>query len=269
METTFSREFKKTFLLAFTKELILHFEKKEIVKLQEILVSEQRKKEEIHLLEKEVTLLKEIISSEEQRKTKKLHIIEQEPIKKELLIKKEVPVKRLNELPQQMSPMLEKKIAVAQIKQVTKQIAPKLPVVKQRMERLTIPETKLPSHLEYLKPTLVDNKTQIDWEKLNPLIKDNAVRVIEVNPNEKVKVSGSMGRKSTNLTFNTEEINQIINKFAYLSRIPASEGVYKVVVENLIFFAVISSMVGSRFVIQKIQQQPAENIPQTNMQRRV
>jgi len=275
METAFSKEFKKTVLLAFTRELILHSEKKEIVQLQDILITEQRKKEEIHFLEKEIILLKEIISSEEQRKHKKLHFLEREaPVKKEFITRKEIPVRKINDLPQQMSPILEKKIAVAQIRQITKQIVPPKEQVqkkiapKPKMERLTIPEARLPQYLEYLKPTLVSNKTEIDWEKLNPLIRDNAVRVIEANPDEKVKVSGSMGRKSTNIIFNAQEIDEIINKFASLSRIPASEGVYKVVVENLIFFAVISNVVGSRFVIQKMQPQQVQNAPQTNLQRK-
>jgi hypothetical protein len=239
MEKTFSNEFKKRFLLAFTRELILHSAKGEIIQLQNIIISEEKNKE-IPPAEKETTVKGEFIG-------------------------------RVSEFPvqaQKQITLAEKKIAVAPIKPMIQQVSKptgvlvkQKPVIQKPRGRLRIPEARLPPHLEYLKPTLAEIKNVTDWEKLNPLIRDKAVRVIEVNPNEKIKVSGSMGERLTNITLNSEEINEIINKFSYISKIPVSEGVYKVVVENLIFFAVISSVVGSRFVIQKIQPLPANIYP--------
>jgi hypothetical protein len=256
METTFSNDFKKRFLLTFTKELIIHSEKREITDLQKIISSEENKTKEIPRFKKEVIIKKEI------------------PITKKELIKKEIPVKKLipKPIPEEV-PVPEEKISIFPLKMRTHPIPEPVPeepveeeqeqpvqkqIPKPKMGKLKVPETQLPPHLAYLKPSLTENKTLTDWEKLNPLIRDNAVRTIEVNPDQKVRVSGSMGERTTSIILNSEEVNEIINKFAYVSRIPVSEGVYKVVVENLIFFAVISNVVGSRFVIQKIQQQ--ENV---------
>ena len=117
----------------------------------------------------------------------------------------------------------------------------------------------MPSHLEYLRPVPGPN-VEIDLSKINPLIKDPAVRIIEGNPNERVIVNGSMGTRPTSILLNKEDIDQIINKFSETAKIPVNEGIYKVVVGNLILSAVISEVVGSRFVIRKIilpREQPA------------
>jgi hypothetical protein len=231
MENTFSEEFKKKFLFAFTRELIIHSQKKEFTALQEI-ISKKTIEEEV-IQPKEIITPAQIGRIPEITGEEKIAVVPLKPIIQHL----EVPPKQI----QRPAPQRPKKIPL------------------QKRGRLYIPETRMPANLEYLKPTYVENKTTTDWERLNPLIKDNAIKIIEVIPDEKIRISGSMGEKTVNIILNTEEVNEIINKFAYVSRIPASEGVYKVVVENLIFFAVISGVVGSRFVIQKIQPVPAPN----------
>jgi hypothetical protein len=116
---------------------------------------------------------------------------------------------------------------------------------------LFIPESKLPEHLQYLKPMPTPG-VEIDLWKLNPLIKDRAIRVIEVNPDEKVVVTGTMGTKTTDIILNKEDIDRVINEFAKTSKIPIEEGIYRVVVGNLIFSAVISEVIGSKFMIRKM-----------------
>jgi hypothetical protein len=123
---------------------------------------------------------------------------------------------------------------------------------------LFIPESKLPEHLEYLKP-MPTAGVEIDLWKLNPVIKDRAVRVIEVNPDEKVIVTGAMGTKPTNIILNKEDIDRVINEFSKASKIPVEEGVYRVVVGNLILSAVISEVIGSKFIIRKMTVPPKQN----------
>jgi hypothetical protein len=251
METTFSDDFKKRFLLTFTKELILHSKKREIIALQNIITSqEETKRREISQFNKEITVSETSIpirkTSEPQRQIQQLIV--------------ENPEKRISVVP--LRPMTHPIPEAVKEEQSVQKPAPVPQAPAPKMARLRIPETPLPPHLAYVRPTLTENKTKTDWEKLNPLIQDNAIRTIEVNPDQKIIVSGSMGERTTNIILNSEEINEIINKFAYVSKIPVSEGVYKVVVENLIFFAVISNVVGSRFIIQKIQPQPENIYPQ-------
>jgi len=121
----------------------------------------------------------------------------------------------------------------------------------------------LPPHLGYLKP--IPTNVEIDLGKLNPLIKDSAVRILEVNPEEKVRVTGTMGTRVTGIILTKEEIDGIIEKFAIASKIPVEEGIYRVVVGKLIMAAIISEVIGSRFIIRKIM--PTINRPYPTMQR--
>jgi hypothetical protein len=195
-----------------------------------------------HSKNKDIANLQRIIELEESKRKEKIPSafqIEKVPLpkklKQEISMSEKVPVK----IP-----------AVKKLKQVTRHIT---------HSSLIIPEPKLPSHLEYLRPVATLG-VEIDLSKINPLIKDPAVRAIEGNPDEKVIVNGAMGTKPTNIILNKEDINRIINKFSEVSKIPVNEGIYRVVVGNLNLSAVISEIVGSRFVIKKIivpQEQPA------------
>lgn len=114
-------------------------------------------------------------------------------------------------------------------------------------------ENALPPHLEYLKPTKSEYKVDLDLKKLNSLIQDQKVKVIECEgENEKIVVTGSMGRKPTPIFLSSEEINEIINIFSNISKIPVSAGLFKVTVGHLEFSAMISQTISSRFIIRKI-----------------
>lgn len=117
--------------------------------------------------------------------------------------------------------------------------------------KLFIPESKLPEHLEYLKP-MPTAGVEIDLWKLNPLIKDPAVRVIEVNPDEKVVVTGKMGTKPTGIILNKEDINRVISEFSKVSKIPIEEGIYRVAIGNLVLSSIVSEVIGSKFIIKKM-----------------
>ena len=175
MNETYSEDFKKIFLLAFTKELIKHSQNKDIANLQKIVELEESKR-------------KEKIPSTFQ--------VEYTPAPKKLAL---VPEKKI---PQ--------KIPVTRIKPLTRHIV---------RPALIIPEPKLPSHLEYLRPVPTSG-VEIDLLKINPLIKDPSVRVIEGNPDEQVVVSGGIGTKPTSIVLSKEDIDAIIDKFSKASKIP-------------------------------------------------
>ncbi len=222
MEETSSSEFKKFFLLTFTQELIKHSEKREIIRLQNIINFEEHRKKEKSLLP--------------------LPPIPEPPLKKEtqkLGVKKEIAPKKIPPRPR-TQPLVR-------------------PIEK---PMIVIPEPKLPEHLRYLRPVAA-KEIEIDLGKLNPLIRDRAVRIIEANPGEKVKVTGTMGTQPTGIILSKEEIDDIINKFSEKSKIPTTEGVYRVIVGNLSLSAVISNVVGSKFVIKKIIAPPPQQ-PQMN-----
>ena len=116
---------------------------------------------------------------------------------------------------------------------------------------LIVPEEKLPQHLEYLNP--VPTGSDVDVGKLNSLVRDPMVKVIECpGPDGNITVSGTMGMKSTGITLSRDEISDIIDRFSKASKIPVHEGVFKVVVGRIIFLAIVSEIIGSRFTIKKM-----------------
>lgn len=227
MKGTFSNDFKKFFLIRFTEELIRHSGKSDLIKLQKIIELKEK--------EKPIFVKREFVPEEK------------------IVFKKEIPEKEF-----------EKKIPVKPLAKPIKKIT-RLREIR-RPPLFLMQEPKLPEHLKYLRPMPTAGIT-IDLFKLNPLIKDPAVRIIEVNPDEKVMVSGAMGTKPTNIFLNKDDIDRVIKKFSEVSKIPIGEGVYRVIAGNLILSAIISEVVGSKFIIKKMtyptgrQQTPSNVFP--------
>tara|TARA_Y100000310_G_scaffold329755_1_gene400189 strand:- start:1704 stop:2336 length:633 start_codon:yes stop_codon:yes gene_type:complete len=139
----------------------------------------------------------------------------------------------------------------------------KIPIPKPRyfaprrgqLPPLIVPKQQLPPRLQYLKPS--QNTIEIDLDKLNPLMKDPLVKEIECfGAMKNIVVSGAMGRKKTDVKLSREEIEEVIKKFSEATKIPISEGVYKVVAGKLVFSAVISNIVSSKFTIKKMVYNP-------------
>ncbi len=186
-------------------------------------------------------------------------------------LKEEERKEKFFHLKEEFAPKVERTISMRKISLPVNKPARRMLRVKETAKpSLFISEPKLPEHLAYLKP-MPTAGIEIDLSKLNPLIKDPAVSIIEVNPDEKVLVTGTMGTKPTGIILNKEDINRVINKFSEISKIPVTEGVYKVVAGNLILSAIISDVIGSKFVIKKMaypmrqQYQPQNIIPQNNL----
>ncbi|MCK5150073.1 hypothetical protein KAJ87_04070 [Candidatus Pacearchaeota archaeon] len=210
---TFTEEFKKKFLLKFTKELIKNSVPKEIFELQKVI------KKEVQEQRKEI--------KEEKKKIKEIIHKNKEPLS---ILKEDISLNK-------------------------KQFKP-LPINKPMI--LTIPEPRLPPEFQYLKP--IPTGREIDLGKLNPLVQDPAVRIIECNtPDESIIVTGNMGRKTTRIILTKEEINEVIKKFSKTSKIPVYEGIFRVVVGRLILLAIISEVVGSKFIIKKMMFSPNMN----------
>ena len=131
-------------------------------------------------------------------------------------------------------------------------LVPRSPV-QRSLGHAKIPELRLPETVSYLRPT--PTSQYIDLVKLNPLVKDPLVKVIECNgPGEKIVVIGLMGRKSTGIILSKEEIDDIITLFSEATRIPVFEGVFRVVFGKLILAAVVSKVINSKFIITKMSE---------------
>lgn len=125
--------------------------------------------------------------------------------------------------------------------------------------RLFIPEPKLPPQLAYLKPTPSFN-VELDLGPLNQFLKDPSVRSIECNgPDTGIVVKTQNQEKVTEVMLNQEEISQVINIFSTQTKIPIEEGTFRVALGNLAFSAIISDIVGSKFIIKKLLQTVQQN----------
>ena len=123
---------------------------------------------------------------------------------------------------------------------------------------LRIPETRLPPQFAYLRP-YATTEVELDLGKLNPLLADPAINVIESNsPDQAVIVRGTMGTKPTNIILSKDEMDGIIQTFSKKTKIPAGEGAVKIALGRYILSAIISEEAGSRFIIQKL---PPAQIP--------
>lgn len=223
-----SEEFRAFFLLQFTKELIKHSGASEVFELKNVL--KEKAEEEKEEIKKEIERAQYRIKGKGEK-------IKDVIKKRESLTKKDL----FKEFKEPMEIPLKKKLFK--------------PFPRPPLQRiLRIPELKLPARLQY-RP--VPTNVQIDLGKLSPLVNDSNVKIIECNgPDKNIMVRGTMGRKKTSIILNKQEIEEIITKFSKTAKIPIQEGFFKVVVGKLVLSAIISDVVGSKFIIKKIMMHP-------------
>lgn len=144
----------------------------------------------------------------------------------------------------------EKKKIHGIIVQEKKLLTPKNIISLRGPRILRIPEPKLPPRLSYLLPT--PTNFQLDLGKLNPFINNPRLESIEVTgPDEPVMIK-IPAPQTTEVTLTKEEIDYVINTFSESSKIPISEGLYRVAVGSFILSAIISEITGSKFIIKRI-----------------
>lgn len=184
--------------------------------------------------------------------TKRL-VIAKNPM--EFLVKPEIKTKRvefLERVKTKIPEITEKFPEPIQMQRQTRRVPVRVAPV------LRMPETRLPPQFAYLRPTAT-TETEIRLEKLDPLLYDPAVSVIESHgPDQAIIVRGSMGTKPTDIFLSKDEITQIIQEFSKKAKIPAGEGAVKIALGRYILSAIISEEAGSRFIIQKLPPEPRQ-----------
>lgn len=107
-----------------------------------------------------------------------------------------------------------------------------------------------------LKVPQFSQESQLDLWKLNSLIQDiNVLSIVCNGSEENLLVKGSFGTRQTNIILSKDEIGQILGKFSEATKIPIYEGIFKVAFGGLTISAIISDVVGSKFIIRKIGDQ--------------
>jgi hypothetical protein len=222
-----SQSFRERFLLTFTKELIRNSKIEEFEQLQTVL-KKKKPKDEFEVLEEEYEeMIPSLMHREPIRNT--------EPLRQPLFTSppKPLPLPK-KRLPQQRPPPRQTKIT-----------KPK--------GSLIIPEHPLPSTVRNIRPMPNESHSELDLGRITPFINNPSITNIECNgPEEPIVLKGAGGTQNTNINLSKEEIDHIINEFSEASKIPIHEGVSKIVVGRLILSAIVSEVIGSKFIIRKI-----------------
>ncbi|MCF7910056.1 hypothetical protein K9L16_00080 [Candidatus Pacearchaeota archaeon] len=288
MLKTTSLDFRKRFLLKFAETLIRNSSSEDIEKLGALLKQEKNsKKEEVKKILEKKEKPEEIKELENEIRENKAVIQNSIPLQKKPLEKQTInpnpktsgkrieisseskQQKQLPQLAQKNQTTKTQQKMQPSIMQTQQQKPQAKPVLRQQKpirrqiqipSHPQIPQPAIPERLKYIQP--VPSKTQeIDLGKLNPLIKDPMVKIIECNgPGENIIVSGGMGVKPTSIILKKEDIEKIMKTFSEKTKIPLTNGIYKVAYGTLIFSAIISEIIHSKFIIKKI---PFSNLPQS------
>ena len=91
--------------------------------------------------------------------------------------------------------------------------------------------------------------------KVDLLLKDPLIKIIECEGPDKELIIKKNGRMyTTKIIMNPAEIKEVLDSFSKEARIPVIIGVFKAVVGDLMISALVSDVVGSKFIITKMSQ---------------
>lgn len=104
-------------------------------------------------------------------------------------------------------------------------------------------------------PKVIYSELQdMNFGKISALILDPKVKVIVCNGADKKIIAKEVLKlepRETGIQLNNEEIKQIIQQFSQKSKIPITS-VFRAIVANLSIEAIVSEIIGSRFIITKL-----------------
>jgi len=91
-----------------------------------------------------------------------------------------------------------------------------------------------------------------EYGRITPLLNDPSISTIEcIGPEKPIMVIRAGQRQMTKIALTSEEIKEILIKISDAVHIPLLEGVFRAAVDNFAINAIISEMIGSKFVIKK------------------
>lgn len=141
-----------------------------------------------------------------------------------------------------VAPMPKPRIMRASIPPPVRQMSPQIPQV---------------THLKnVIAPPIIPRGAPVrlsqDYGKITPLLNDPSVSTIECQGVGKPIVIIRAGQKQiTKIVLSADDIKKFLRKVSDAVHIPLLEGVFRAAVDNFSVNAVISEIIGSRFVIKK------------------
>ena len=115
------------------------------------------------------------------------------------------------------------------------------------------PRPMVPPRTNPLKPKVNDQTGHIEgYGKINAFLEDPTITTIECpGPGKPVIIVRAGQRQITKIVLGPEEVSEILDTVADEAHIPLLEGVFRAAVDSFSISAVISEMIGSKFVIKK------------------
>ena len=147
-----------------------------------------------------------------------------------------------------------------------KQLKPKvkIPVAKPKMAPVPKPPIARPQILpparappiQQMVPPVIPQGMQSGlsqtYGKITPLLNDPSVSMIECQGAEKPVMVTRAGQKQiTKIILSADDIKEILDKISEAVHIPLLEGMFRAAVDNFSINAIISEIVGSKFIIKK------------------
>lgn len=91
-----------------------------------------------------------------------------------------------------------------------------------------------------------------DYGKLTGLLRDQSITYIEcLGPDKPITLIRAGQKQFTKIVLNAPEIKKFLENVSVQTHIPLMEGIFKAAVDNFIVNAIISDVIGSRFIIKK------------------
>lgn len=91
-----------------------------------------------------------------------------------------------------------------------------------------------------------------EYGKLNQFLKEKSITIIECSgPNKELTIVRDGDKQLTKITLSQEEIKNFLDLVAKKANLPITEGVFKSQVDDFEINAVISDVIGTRFIIRK------------------
>ncbi len=128
-----------------------------------------------------------------------------------------------------------------------------IPVVPLRVPvRRVIPQRVMMPKPQIVLPFVNSIELSQDYGKITPLLNDASVSTIECQGDGKpIMIIRAGQRQLTRIVLSAKEIKDVLEKVSDAVHIPILEGVFRATVDNFSVNAIVSEIIGSRFVIKK------------------
>lgn len=120
------------------------------------------------------------------------------------------------------------------------------------LSSVPLPTIELRGNFSLQAPKNYISSAQGEYGKLGALLKDDTITLIECDGADKmITITKANERQLTKISLTAKEIKDLMQKISAKSRIPLMDGVFKAQIDNFEVNAVISDIIGTKFILRK------------------